>query len=342
MQKNIDCPYCDGQVALIHQIQKLNYKKEDFDISAHFYKCNSCGEEFTTTETDELSMTQVHNLYREGHRIPFPEEIAQVREQYGLSAAAMSEVLGLGVNGYGLYEKGEMPTTAIGNLIASARNPVVFKNMLEGAIELIPKSAGITALQKVGDIMEIGNQPKSFINQIDRYNKPNSFTGFKTPNVEVIKTLVTSFISRCNIVFNDRLKINKLLFYCDFLAYKSSGFSISGLSYRAIQFGPVPSGYDNLFALLQNDQTIFADWQLEDKNPRELFFAQTKPNTDLLSKFENEILDFICEKFSDTSSWHLVEMSHAEKGWIEMNKERGMISYQEYAFKLSGVYMDSK
>lgn len=166
------------------------------------------------------------------------------------------------------------------------------------------------------------------------YNKPNSFTGFKTPNVEVIKTLVTSFISRCNIVYNDRLKINKLLFYLDFLAYKSSGFSISGLSYRAIQFGPVPSCYDNLFALLQNDQIIFADWQLEDKNPRELFFARTKPNTELLSKFENEILDFICGKFSDTSSWDLVEMSHEERGWKELNKEKGLISYQEYAFEL--------
>ncbi|WP_425443439.1 hypothetical protein [Sphingobacterium gobiense] len=35
----------------------------------------------------------------------------------------MSEVLGLGVNTYRLYESGEMPTVANGRLILSVRDP---------------------------------------------------------------------------------------------------------------------------------------------------------------------------------------------------------------------------
>ena len=47
-----------------------------------------------TTSQDELTERQVHNLYRAKHHIPFPEEIKNIRLQYGLSAAKMSEVLG--------------------------------------------------------------------------------------------------------------------------------------------------------------------------------------------------------------------------------------------------------
>jgi hypothetical protein len=35
-------------------------------------------------------------------------------------------------------------------------------------------------------------------------------------------------------------KMNKLLFYIDFLSYRQRGIAITGLCFRAIDFGPVP------------------------------------------------------------------------------------------------------
>ncbi len=341
MKSKIDCPYCEGTANIKHHLQEIIYKKEAFQINAHFYLCENCAEEFTTTETDELSMNQVYNLYREKHGIPFPEEIALVRENYGLSAAAMSEVLGLGVNGYGQYEKGEVPTTAIGNLIASAKNPWVFKDLLERANDLEPKSAYSKALEKVDRYINAKITPLPFYHQIDVHSRPNSYTGFKTPNLDIIKTLFSTFISSCNPLFNDRLKLNKLLFYVDFLAYKMSGYSISGLSYRPIQFGPVPSCYDNIFVLLENEMIIFADWQQgAGESPREIFFTNSKPQNEVLNNFENNIVDYVCNKFADSSSWDLVELSHKEKAWKDLLERKELINYQEYAFELRGIEMN--
>ncbi len=213
--------------------------------------------------------------------------------------------------------------------------------MLKGVKGRIPESAYDRALQRAQELIQEKSNPKPFFNKIDTYTKPSSYTGFKTPNKDVVGVLVSTFISRCNLVLNDRLKINKLLFYSDFLAFKQSGFSISGLSYRAIQFGPVPSFYDSIFALLENESIIYADWQLENGSSRELFFTQSKPNEDILSDFEQSIVAQVCDRFSETPSWELVELSHQEKGWKEQNKDRGLISYQEYAFDLSGLSMDS-
>ncbi|WP_394351640.1 type II toxin-antitoxin system antitoxin SocA domain-containing protein [Lunatibacter salilacus] len=37
--------------------------------------------------------------------------------------------------------------------------------------------------------------------------------------------------------------MNKLLFYADFLMFKRSCFSISGVRYKAIDMGPVPFNF---------------------------------------------------------------------------------------------------
>ncbi|MBK7883908.1 MAG: hypothetical protein IPJ81_08950 [Chitinophagaceae bacterium] len=95
MKKVIECPYCDGYANLEKQTKELSYRKELFKVIEHFYKCNKCNEEFTTTETDTVTLLQAYNQYREKYSIPFAEEIISLREKYELSAIKMSEVLGL-------------------------------------------------------------------------------------------------------------------------------------------------------------------------------------------------------------------------------------------------------
>src|ERR1700739_2015590 len=131
MKEVIECPYGEGRALLTKAPQKITFRKEEFSVTAHFYVCEDCGEEFTTNETDEITLVQAYNQYRAKHGIPFPEEIKASREKYQLSAAKMSEVLQLGENGYANYEKGEMPTPAIGTLIRTASKPVNFLDFLK-------------------------------------------------------------------------------------------------------------------------------------------------------------------------------------------------------------------
>ena len=60
---------------------KLKFRKEDFDVTYHYYLCEDTGERYTTDELDRINETQVHNKYREKYGIPFPDEIREVREQ---------------------------------------------------------------------------------------------------------------------------------------------------------------------------------------------------------------------------------------------------------------------
>ena len=338
MKVRIECPYCDGIAVLQRQQRELVYRKEQFKVVEYFYKCEKCSEEFTTTETDTVTLLQAHNQYREKHGILFPEEIVEIKEKYELSAAKMSEVLGLGINGYSNYENGEIPNAAIANLIKTVSNPEVFLELLEKSKHIFSKSLFDKTRSRVCSLISEVKKSKPFYTALNIYHEANKYTGYRSLNFEKITNLVIFFIKESKQVYNNKLKINKQLFYTDFLHYKNYGKSITGLSYRAINYGPVPANYDNIFTYLENEKVIFSNWiKTGSGSAIEIFTTEGGFESVAFSKEELTTIDSIMLRFKDMSSWDIVDLSHEERAWKELEAERKLISYQEYAFDLIGV-----
>jgi hypothetical protein len=107
------------------------------------------------------------------------------------------------------------------------------------------------------------------------------------------------------------------------------------LSYRAIQYGPVPANYDNIYAFLENDQIINVEWmRLSNGSAREVFKTDAEPDPTLFSPDELETINTVIGRFNDTSTWDIVDLSHKEKAWQELEAGKELISYQDYAFDL--------
>ena len=335
MKKKIECPYCDGSANLHREAKEITYRKDVFKIMAHFYKCEKCQEEFTTTEADTISLTQVHNQYREKNNIPFPDEIAAIRQKYELSASKMSEVLGLGANGYSNYESGEIPTPAYGNLISASAEPHTFMNLLDKAKEHFSDNAFNKAKERVAYLIRTADENNNLYAALNAYCEANNFTGYKKPEPAKIANLVTYCIQHSKPEFNDKLKLNKQLFFTDFTHYKNYGMSISGLSYRAIKYGPVPANYDNIYAYLENERIIGSQFlKLPNGGAREVFLSEADFDKNLFSEQEKETLETIVQRFADVPTWDIVELSHQEKAWQELEANRELIGYQDYAFEL--------
>ena len=338
MKQKIECPYCSGNANLQKEAMEISYRKEKFKIVAHFYRCEKCNEEFTTTETDTISLVQAHNQYREKNNIPFPEEIADIRKKYNLPASKMSEVLGLGANGYSNYENGEIPTTAYGNLISAIAAPQTFMILLDKAKENFSENAFKKVKERVGNLVHSEAEQKNLCAILNVYNQPNNFTGYKKPVATKIASLVTYFIQHSKPDFNDKLKLNKQLFFADFTHYKNYGVSITGLSYRAIKYGPVPANYDNIYAFLENEQLISSQFlKLPNGGAREIFITEADVDKKLFNKEEIGTLANITAKFADMPTWDIVELSHLEKAWKELEATKELIGYQDYAFELAAV-----
>jgi len=329
-------PITGKEMKLTKERRSMDFRKETFEIVFHYYKCEDSGEQFTTTPLDELNMNQVYNQYRDRFNIPFPNEIIRIREKYGLSAAKMSEILGFGVNGYRQYESGEMPSIANAKLIQMAEDPKTFIGMIDlcGTLDEKVKAKYIQKAQLLVEEKKRNIFNLNFKEYLLGNHLADIYSGYRNPNFEKFTEMVVYFSER---IEPFKTKMNKLLFYADFLMFKQTCFSISGVRYKAIDMGPVPNNFQSIFEYLANKEEIdIYTTEFSNGYTGEQFKARKdRPfKADFFSENELEVLEKVATVFKPTSTNEIIELSHLEEAWKKNEKGKSVISY-EYAFELN-------
>jgi len=332
--KQVQSPFSDKILTVQSRKEKLPFRKEEFEVVHHFYE--DMGHEFTTDETDEVTVQQVYNQYREKYKLPFPEQIQAIREKYQISASKMSEVLGFGINVYRQYESGEVPNQSNARLIQLAKDPAEFRKLV-----LLSNAFNEKEQEKILKRIEgLIQEEKSYFSQliINDYllcndTEPSSKNGYVLPNLEKIQNVIIYLVEH---IVPWKTGLNKLLFYTDFLHYRNYGKSIMGLQYRAIPLGTVPSNYDRILAnvvekeLVQVEYVPFSNGNVGENykpNPLHSF------DESLFSEQELKTLQNVVENFKDKTTTQIVNLNHEEKAWIDNYEQRGVVDYG-YAFGL--------
>lgn len=321
-------PFTGGEVALRQENAELMFRKEKFQYIHLYYQCEDTKEQFTTTEIDEINLSQVYNQYRIKYGIPFPDEIKRIRQMYELPASKMSEILGFGDNQYRLYENGDMPSEANGKILSSIKEPSIFKVFVENAKNQFETKEFEKILTKLRKTMEY---EKSHIKEeliFGSYSR-GTYNGYAAQSYSKLKNIILYFIEKCGGTFNT--KMNKLLFYTDFLAYKTYGYGISGLAYKAIQFGPVPVRWDRVYSLIDDIYPEIVEFTSGNCGTK--LCSTLSPDYTCFSTEELKILDIVLERFKDTSASDISKLSHNEDAWKKYNTTNLIIDYKE-AFTL--------
>lgn len=328
-------PITGKKMTLKRENISLNFRKEAFTIYSHFYYCKDSGEQFTTSELDEINLLQVHNQYRDKYNLPFPKEIKEIRSKYNLSATKMSEILGLGTNSYRNYENGEVPSNSNGRLIQLISDPERFKEMLGLCGTLSEKEKSSLSI-RIEELIS-KSAVNFFANKLEDYllgsKLPDSITGYVKPDFAKLTEMVKFFAERLE---PGKTVLNKLLFYSDFLAYRSSCYSMSGVRYRAIMMGPVPNNYDSIYEFMfNNNQVNIVNINYSESNFGFKFkkVEDEEFNSELFTQNEIDILEKVCSSFSEMTTKQIIDFSHNEKGWIQNENGRNLIDYN-YAFDI--------
>lgn len=324
-------PFTGGKVRLVRETRKLEYRKEAFDIVYHYYLCEDSGEQFTTTELDTLNINQVHNTYRAKYGIPFKDEIRNIREKYALSAAKMSEVLGLGANVYRNYESGEMPSVATGRMIRMAEDAAEFSKLLELSKNSLEPHEFERVQKKLQRVPAETNTSLTLMQGYIFPGKyPDEFNGYRKGNLLKIGYITRYF---AHVITPFVTGMNKLLFYADFSHYQLHGRSITGISYRAIEWGPVPQNYGAMYNFLFNEHYI----DIIEKEVGELIAWKDKVSlaeaAGIFDESEIDTIIKVAKRFEGKSTRQIVDISHKETAWKENIRQKGFISYK-YSFEL--------
>lgn len=309
------------------------YRGEKYNFTYISFLDDANGESYTTTESDGIWLSQVTNQYRERHGIPYTDEIIALRERYGLSAAKMSTIFGYGVNQYRLYEDGEVPSESNGKMIRGAMNPRVFLDLVRSSRNQLSEREfnKITAnVEKVIADSSAWKGEKWVSDRLFRSDR-GLRNGFAPQSTLRLKNLLLYVLNKMGEVF--QTKMNKVLFYIDFLSYRERGMAISGLAYNALGYGPVPQRWDRVYSAF--DEVIPQPRLVHDQ---ESIALTTNDVADISCFTEQElaVIDYVCSKMKDLSARDISELSHREPAWQNHLRQSETIPYSE-AFSLVGV-----
>ena len=322
----MNSPFTGGRVKEVFTTEVQEFRKENYTVHAWYYVCEDTGEKFTTTEQDELKFNELYGQYRVRHGIPFPEEIKATREKYGLSLAAISKILGFGINQYANYENGQVPSESNGKMILAARNKDFMVSLLDSSREQFSETEYTKIRNSILSAPEESASDK--LNALFYSDTTCSvYNGFGSLNTNKLAHMVKFFLFKEGSVFPT--KLNKEMFYADFAHYRKHGRSISGLRYKAIKYGPVPYHYDTIYDNIDGlEKNIVIS-----HNSESTCLSCDGYDAKLFSTDELSTLESVFAITKDLTTEQIVKESHKEPAWTDYKSQNGFIPYSE-AFNL--------
>jgi putative zinc finger/helix-turn-helix YgiT family protein len=320
------CPNCDRGIAAVEikETRSFEVKKERVEIEDRFNRCPHCGEEWSVDGFD--AMYEVYRVYRERHRMVQPEALKGWRKGLGLTQEELSRLLGWSEATVVRYEKGalqeqshdnelQMAMTSEGISVLLQKNPDVIPSEKRAVIEARFHSR-IVAANRAADVFSSEEQ--------------SIRTGFQSCSLVRLKAVIAFLVGNERGVWKTTL--NKLLWYADFLHFREHGVGITGLAYQHLQYGPVPVGWNYLYAVLPEDEFEVVVEDFPNGASGERIRAAKEPPMGILSNSEIRVLQSVHDDLALKGAKEISEISHREAAWLETGQQE-IISY-EWSTKL--------
>ena len=322
---------CDTQVELREELQKDTIKGITINTLVNVLFCANCGSEIYIAKINDDNLDKINYNYRIVTGRILVSEIEQLLEMYNIGAKPLSLLLGWGECTIPRYLSGQMPNVENSEKLKSIiRNPYVFyelfnknkhklTNIAQKKVEGALANYDVSAFNEENEIAENS--------LIQFYSKnPNIYNGMKTFELKKLVNSILYFANLCREVYIT--KMNKLLWYSDMLCFKRSSFSITGLQYQRINYGPVPLKYYWIYGSLS--ETYF-NLEITESGTKIQTFREFDES--IFSKEELQALFDVGQKFKNWYAGELSGYSHNERAYIETN-HRELIPFS-YAKELS-------
>lgn len=124
------CEHCDKEVETRIVTREETYKVygEKVSVNTKVMVCAECGQDLYNRELDSQTLNKVYDIYRKRHKLLSPEEIKEIRNQYGLSQREFAKVLNWGDKTIYRYENNSLQDKAHNSILILLKDP---RNMLQ-------------------------------------------------------------------------------------------------------------------------------------------------------------------------------------------------------------------
>ena len=301
------CPECitATEYDVVTRRETLPVRGEDIVVEAKVAVCRECGADIAVDTLDDATLRAAFGVYRARHGLLMPEHIREIRGKYGLGQKAFARLLGWGDVTLSRYETGSLQSKSHDATLRAAEDPRYVRRMY----------------QLNGDRLT-PDQAESLMSCLDQLSPEHeSLIAREEPAhctcLPAAKKLAEMMVYFAEFPQTWRTKLNRMLFYADFLHAKRHGVTISGARYVHMQFGPVPGGFYALQGQLVDEASL--DEVPAEAGDREgtIFVARRPADRSVFSESELRTLEDVGAHFATWSAGQIVEYSRQEPAWIE-------------------------
>lgn len=319
------CPICEEEheVDLIEKEKETMVKERKIKYKEKFYRCNKYKQNNTFQNGKLWNEGLINSLdsYRRQEELLTSKEIKQIRSKYQVTQLEMAKLLGVGDITVTRYETKQIQDEAHDKIMRLIdENALVALEYLERNKENFKNGERYEKIENSIKTV-IFKETLSYLNKQEieakyvDYSEKNIENGNIDLKINKTETIINYIAQNYPNLY--KVKLMKLLWYIDSIAYKENEKSLTGLVYTHKKMGAVPIAYDELLKL----PSIKVEEEIMDKENYSVCYhilpnENYKPKAHLTAK-EKEICDRVINKFKNFTTKELVEYMHREKAYTD-------------------------
>ena len=316
-KKTCSCCMEEHEVKTVLVMDQATFKNSTVDYEASYFFCELAEELYMDEQQMQDNDIRLKDAYREKEGLLTSAQIGEIRAKYGISQSDLCLLLGWGGKTITRYESHQVQDKAHDTILKKInQDPEWFLSLLNGAKINLSEESYQKYLAAATHIYEEDQDAylrKAIEASYARFQGNQMFHGNTDLSLEKVVEVIRYFASRAEVTNLYKVKLMKLMWYADALAYKRRGFAITGLVYQALPMGAVPVGHNSIIDL--------KDVSCEEVDMGETyayhFALKGKQSFSELSDEEKDILDVVIEKLGRMSKSEIIGFMHKEQAYIE-------------------------
>ncbi|MGD6777002.1 type II TA system antitoxin MqsA family protein [Sutcliffiella horikoshii] len=326
---NYDCPQCDQYHEVEVYIQETQSVMEG-NIVTHeetFYLCPIENEEFTPAKVMNQNLLSARDAYRESiGRLP-SMKIREIREAYKVTQKEFANLLGWGDVTVQRYESKTIQDETYDQMMKLVYDdPQLALKELEKHADRFEHERYLEIRDSITDLIKknsLNYYKKQIIyaSYID-FSEPSDQNGRTVMNLDKVRNVI-HYLSH----FSSKLykvKLHKLLWNTDALAYKMYGHSMTGLVYKYHPLGAVPVAHEELLDIC-NDLISISEEYIDDYTAYRIE-SIIPVDISYFSSEEIDILDEVIRKFDQVGRKKKSDHTLEEEGY-SITKQNEIIPF---------------
>lgn len=304
-----ECCMTEHEVKTVLVNEQLTFKGIKVDYEAQYQYCDVAEEYYATEEQVSNNDISMKNAYRKTQNLLTTEDIIEIRNIYGISQSDFCLLLGWGLKTITRYEGHQVQDKAHDCILRKLQDdPEWFIELLENSQAELSGTSYERYYNNA--LIQYSKKQKEYLKRaIEAQYAKYHFDKLYNGNVEFSLNKVISAMEYLkqskNIKDMSMVKLIKLLWYSDMVAYSRNDEAITGLVYRASTDGADPIGQEFIIDIYES--------------------GDNTQNIELNTS-EKKVIDYVVDKLGDVNQDKIIKLNRSEQAYIR-TKPNDIILY---------------